>query len=73
MVEFPGVGVGTAWSVGHPEAVTLPRWRPDISNCFPFIPDGLSFQAPQARKTALKSFMSSSIVVSLPILIPVFN
>lgn len=34
MVEFPGVGVGTVWSVGHPEAVTLPRWRTDISNCF---------------------------------------
>jgi saccharopine dehydrogenase-like NADP-dependent oxidoreductase len=34
MVEFPGVSVGTVWSVGHPEAVTLPRWRPDISNCF---------------------------------------
>lgn len=34
MVEFPGIGVGTAWSVGHPEAVTLPRWRTDISNCY---------------------------------------
>ncbi len=34
MLEFPGIGVGTAWSVGHPEAVTLPRWRTDISNCY---------------------------------------
>ena len=24
-VDYPGIGTATAWTVGHPEAVTLPR------------------------------------------------
>lgn len=26
-IDYPGLGIGRAWSVGHPEAVTLPRIR----------------------------------------------
>ncbi|MCP3982807.1 MAG: saccharopine dehydrogenase [bacterium] len=29
-VEFPGFGAGRAWSVGHPEAVTLPLTFPEV-------------------------------------------
>jgi saccharopine dehydrogenase-like NADP-dependent oxidoreductase len=31
-VDYPGIGVGTAWSVGHPEAVTLPLMYPEIQS-----------------------------------------
>ena len=31
--EVPGVARGAVWSVGHPEAVTLPRFRGGIRNC----------------------------------------
>ena len=31
-IDYPGIGVGTAWSVGHPEAVTLPLTYPEIQN-----------------------------------------
>jgi saccharopine dehydrogenase-like NADP-dependent oxidoreductase len=29
-VDYPGIGSATAWTVGHPEAVTLARFRPEI-------------------------------------------
>ena len=32
-IDFPGVGRGRAWSVGHPEAVTLPLCFPEIRDC----------------------------------------
>lgn len=31
-VEFPSIGRGRAWSVGHPEAVTLPMTFPEIGS-----------------------------------------
>lgn len=31
-LEYPGLGRGTAWSIGHPEPITLPRYFPDIRN-----------------------------------------
>ncbi len=31
-VECPGVFAGCGWTVGHPEALTLPRYRPEIQN-----------------------------------------
>ena len=31
-VDYPGLGVGRAWTVGHPEAVTLPRSQPVASS-----------------------------------------
>lgn len=31
-IDYPGIGVGAAWSVGHPEAVTLPLTYPEIQN-----------------------------------------
>jgi saccharopine dehydrogenase-like NADP-dependent oxidoreductase len=31
-IDYPGIGVGTAWSVGHPEAVTLPLTYAEIQN-----------------------------------------
>jgi saccharopine dehydrogenase-like NADP-dependent oxidoreductase len=31
-IDYPGIGVGVAWSVGHPEAVTLPLSYPEIQN-----------------------------------------
>jgi saccharopine dehydrogenase-like NADP-dependent oxidoreductase len=31
-IDYPGIGVGTAWSVGHPEAVTLPLTYTEIQN-----------------------------------------
>jgi len=31
-VDYPGIGKGRAWTVGHPEAVTLPRHRQDLRN-----------------------------------------
>ena len=32
-VAVPGIGEGRAWTVGHPEALTLPRRWPDVSEC----------------------------------------
>ena len=32
LIDYPGIGVGTAWSVGHPEAVTLPLTYTEIQN-----------------------------------------
>lgn len=32
-IEYPGHGPLTIWSVGHPEAVTLPRAIPGLMNC----------------------------------------
>ncbi len=29
-IDYPGIGVRPAWSIGHPEAVTLPRYFPDL-------------------------------------------
>jgi saccharopine dehydrogenase-like NADP-dependent oxidoreductase len=31
-LRWPGVFDGCGWTVGHPEAVTLPRYRPEIRN-----------------------------------------
>lgn len=31
-VDFPSVGTGRAWSVGHPEAITLPMTFPEIGS-----------------------------------------
>jgi saccharopine dehydrogenase-like NADP-dependent oxidoreductase len=31
-LECPGVFAGCGWTVGHPEALTLPRYRPEIRN-----------------------------------------
>jgi hypothetical protein len=31
-IDYPGIGTGVAWSVGHPEAVTLPLTYPEIRN-----------------------------------------
>jgi saccharopine dehydrogenase-like NADP-dependent oxidoreductase len=32
-IDFPDLGTGTAWTVGHPEAVTLPRSFPGLRDC----------------------------------------
>ena len=32
--DYPGIGEGTAWTVGHPEPVTLPRWKPEIKDSY---------------------------------------
>ena len=32
-INYPGYGPLSVWSVGHPEAVTIPRVRPDMSAC----------------------------------------
>ena len=29
-VDYPGIGRRTAWSIGHPEAITLPRYFPGL-------------------------------------------
>jgi saccharopine dehydrogenase-like NADP-dependent oxidoreductase len=29
-LDYPGVGVASVWTIGHPEAVTLPGYFPDI-------------------------------------------
>ncbi|MCP5058012.1 MAG: saccharopine dehydrogenase [bacterium] len=31
-VDFPSIGAGRAWSVGHPEAITLPMTFPEIGS-----------------------------------------
>ena len=33
-IDYPALGSGTAWTIGHPEPVTLPRYYPDIQNSF---------------------------------------
>lgn len=33
-IEYPGIGTSTAWTVGHPEAVTLPLSRPGLCNSY---------------------------------------
>ncbi len=33
-VDFPGIGASSAWTVGHPEAVTLPRGRPYVRESY---------------------------------------
>jgi len=30
MVDYPGIGPRPAWSIGHPEALTLPRYFPEL-------------------------------------------
>jgi len=30
MIDYPGIGRRPAWSIGHPEALTLPRTFPDL-------------------------------------------
>jgi len=32
-IDFPEVGAGAAWTVGHPEAVTLPRTFSGVTDC----------------------------------------
>ncbi len=32
-LDFPGLGRGAAWTVGHPESVTLPRAFPGLTRC----------------------------------------
>jgi len=32
-LDVPGFGVGRGWTVGHPEAVTLPRRWPEVDEC----------------------------------------
>jgi len=31
-IDYPGIGLGTAHTVGHPEPITLPRLRPELRN-----------------------------------------
>ncbi len=31
-IDYPGLGKGTAWSIGHPEPLTLPRYFPHIQD-----------------------------------------
>ena len=33
-IDYPALGKGFAWTIGHPEPVTLPRYYPDIKNSF---------------------------------------
>jgi saccharopine dehydrogenase-like NADP-dependent oxidoreductase len=33
-VDYPGIGAGTAWTVGHPEPVTLANYRPEVRNSY---------------------------------------
>ncbi|MFS8048209.1 saccharopine dehydrogenase family protein [Rhizobium sp. BR 314] len=32
-IRYPGLGAMSAWTVGHPEAVTLPRIFPELGSC----------------------------------------
>ncbi len=32
-IRYPGLGTMSAWTVGHPEAVTLPRLFPELGSC----------------------------------------
>lgn len=29
-LKYPGIGIRPSWSIGHPEAITLPRYFPDL-------------------------------------------
>jgi saccharopine dehydrogenase-like NADP-dependent oxidoreductase len=29
--DYPGIGIGTVWTCGHPEPITLPRYYPELS------------------------------------------
>ncbi len=31
-IDYPDIGLGTAYTVGHPEPLTIPRYFPDIKN-----------------------------------------
>ncbi len=31
-IDYPGIGPGTAYTVGHPEPLTIPRTRPEMKN-----------------------------------------
>jgi len=31
-IDYPGLGKGYAWTIGHPEPLTLPRYYPQIKN-----------------------------------------
>jgi saccharopine dehydrogenase-like NADP-dependent oxidoreductase len=31
-IDYPALGCGTAWSIGHPEPLTMPRYFPEIKN-----------------------------------------
>jgi saccharopine dehydrogenase-like NADP-dependent oxidoreductase len=33
-IDYPGIGHGRGWTVGHPEALTLPRVRPEVRDCY---------------------------------------
>jgi saccharopine dehydrogenase-like NADP-dependent oxidoreductase len=33
-IDYPALGRGAAWTIGHPEPVTLPRYYPDVQNSF---------------------------------------
>ena len=33
-IDYPALGRGSAWTIGHPEPVTLARYYPDIQNSF---------------------------------------
>ncbi len=33
-VDYPGLGVRRAWTIGHPEPVTLPRSFPTVRDCY---------------------------------------
>ena len=33
-IDYPGLGKGRAWTIGHPEPLTFPRYFPGIKNCF---------------------------------------
>jgi saccharopine dehydrogenase-like NADP-dependent oxidoreductase len=34
VVDYPGLGRRKAWTIGHPEPVTLPRTFPSVADCF---------------------------------------
>jgi saccharopine dehydrogenase-like NADP-dependent oxidoreductase len=33
-IDYPAIGTGTAWTVGHPEPVTLANFRPELRNSY---------------------------------------
>lgn len=33
-IDYPGLGSLDVWSIGHPEAVTLPRRFPELTSCY---------------------------------------
>lgn len=44
IIDYPGAGRAPTWTVGHPEAVTLPRHYPGLRDCVNVmaLPDGLA-------------------------------